>query len=84
MDERESRQLNGTVTSGEVARWLQRHERDSAQIHRDMQRLITKLDDRTDRINLRVSIIFAVVSVLWAIFLVIAPLLRQLVGLPSG
>ena len=85
-DERDSRQYGngGPVTSAELARWLQRHEASSNRTHEELARIIEKLDERTDRINLRVTVIFAVVSVLWAIFLVIAPLLRQLIGLPGG
>lgn len=46
--------------------------------------MIQKLDERTDRLAMRVSIIFAVVAVLWAIFLVIAPILRNFLGLDGG
>ena len=79
---------NGPVTAAEVARWMERHERDSIQAHRDMLRIIEKqdsridaLDDRTDRMGTRISIIFAVVAVLWSIFLVIAPVIRTVLGL---
>ena len=46
--------------------------------------MIEKLDNRTDSIATRVTTIFAVVAVLWAVFLVLAPLIRILVGVPSG
>lgn len=72
------------VTASEVARWMERHEREASLQHREMMQLIQRLDDRTDRINLRVTVIFAVVSVLWAIFLVLAPFLRIVLGLPNA
>ena len=71
-------------TAAEVARWVERHERDSIQAHRDLLRMIQKLDDRTDRISTRVTVIFAVVSVLWSIFLVVVPILRTWLGLSNG
>ena len=72
------------VTAGEVARWVERHERESTQAHRDMVRLITKLDERTDALATRVAVVFSVVAVLWAIFLVVAPVLRTFLGLSNG
>lgn len=73
-----------SVTVGELARRFDRHERDSAELHRDLQRIISKLDTRTDALTTRVSIVFAVVAVLWAVFLVLAPLIRVVFGLPDG
>jgi hypothetical protein len=75
---------DGLPSTGEVARRLDRHEARSEQLHRDMIRMIEKLDHRTDSIATRVSVIFAVVAVLWAVFLVVAPLIRVLFGVPNG
>lgn len=69
------------VTLGEVARWLERHERDSEKTHSELAELAKKLDERTDQLSTRISVIFSVVAVLWAIFLVIAPVIRQWIGL---
>ncbi len=67
------------------------HERTSERLHRDQLRMIEKLDeriskvdDRTDVLATRITVVFSVVAVLWAIFLVIAPLIRFLVGIPSN
>ena len=46
--------------------------------------MIQKIDERTDHISTRVTVIFAVVSVLWALFLVVAPVIRQVLGLSDG
>jgi len=78
------RERNHAVSASEVARWMERHERESTQTHRDLTRMIAKLDERTDKLSTRIAIIFAVVAVLWSIFLVIAPVLRGLLGLTSG
>lgn len=75
---------NDEISTGEIARRLDRHERRSEEAHQQFARMINKLDERTDKINLRVTVIFAVVSVLWSIFLVIAPVLRGVLGLPGG
>lgn len=80
---RRRRDDNG-ITIGELARRLDRHEQTAAQLHRDAMRLISKLDARTDALTTRISIVFAVVAVLWAIFLVFAPLIRVIIGAPSG
>ena len=88
---RRRRHDDDPVTVGELARRFDRHERDSLTIHRDLQRLLSKIDervdlidDRTDHTNARVAVIFAVVAVLWAIFLVAAPLIRGMLGLPNA
>lgn len=69
------------ISSSEVARRLDRHEELSDAVHEDLVRLVRKLDERTDRISTRVTVIFAVVSVLWSLFLVIYPLIRSFLGL---
>lgn len=80
----ERRGYHEPVTTSEVARWMERHEADSDRTHEKLVQMIEKLDERTDRLALRVTVIFAVVSVLWAIFLVLAPFIRLLIGLPGG
>lgn len=79
------------VTLGELARRMDWHERNSERLHRDQLRMIEKLDerithvdDRTDVLATRITVVFSVVAALWAIFLVIAPLLRALIGVPAG
>jgi hypothetical protein len=72
------------ISIGEVARRLDRHEQRSEEAHQQFAKMINKLDERTDKINIRVTVIFSVVAVLWSIFLVIAPVLRGLLGLPSA
>ena len=72
------------VTAGEVARWVERHERSSDRTHRDLAALISKLDERTDALVVRVAVVFAVATALWGILVLIAPFLRDLIGLPSG
>lgn len=69
------------ISPAEVARRLDRHEELSDEVHRDLVTLVRRLDERTDRISTRVTVIFAVVSVLWSLFLVIYPLLRSFLGL---
>lgn len=71
------------VSAGEVARWQQRHEDQSDRAHRDFARMISALDDKTDKLTVRVAVILGVSSVLWAILLVLAPILRPLLGLPA-
>lgn len=80
----ERRGYHEPVTVSEVARWMDRHERDSDETHREIAKLVERLDERTDRLALRVTVIFAVVSVLWAIFVVVAPFVRVILGLPGG
>lgn len=77
-----------TITVGELARRLDKHEDDTTALHRDQLRMIErldakieKLDARTDTLATRIQVVFSVVAVLWAIFLVIAPALRALLGL---
>jgi hypothetical protein len=79
------------VTAGEVARWQARHEAQSDETHRSIYRVldaqsarIDAADDRADALAIRVSTIVAVASVLWAILLITAPLIRDLIGLPRG
>lgn len=72
------------ITIGELARRFDRHEQQSDRLHRDQLRMINKLDDRTDTLATRITVVFSVVAVLWALFLVIAPLLRTLLGVPGG
>ena len=64
-------------TPAEVNRRLDRHEDRSDEIHRDLTELVRKLDERTDRLATRITVIFSVVAVLWSIFLVIAPVIRS-------
>ena len=71
------------VSAGEVARWQQRHEDQSDRVHLDLRRMLEALDDKTDKLTVRVAVILGVSSVLWAILLVLAPLLRPILGLPS-
>lgn len=71
------------VSAGEVARWQERHETQSDRTHRDLQRMISSLDEKTDKLTVRVAVILGVSSVLWAILLVLAPIVRPLLGLPS-
>lgn len=73
-----------TISAGELGRRLDRHEEDSDEIHRDLIQLVRRLDDRTDHLSTRITVVFSVVAVLWAIFLVIAPVLRGMLNLPSG
>lgn len=72
------------VTAGEVARWVERHERDSTQAHRDLQRMIRVLDERTDKLTVRIAVIFAVATALWSVLLAVAPWVRAILGLPNG
>lgn len=72
------------VTTGEVARWVERNEREHRREHEDVRRLLSKLDDRTDVLATRITVIFAVVAVLWSVFLVVAPFLRSFLGIPNG
>jgi hypothetical protein len=69
------------VTAGEIARRLDRHEELSDELHRDLVRMVRKLDERTDHLSTRITVIFSVVAVLWSIFLVIAPVIRTWLGL---
>lgn len=64
------------VTAAEVWRRLDRHEEQSDELHRDMVAMIRSLDERTDKLSTRITVIFSVVAVLWSIFLVIAPVIR--------
>ena len=72
------------VTTGEVARWVERNESAHREEHADIRRLLEQIDNRTDKISTRVSVIFAVVAVLWSIFLVLAPFIRAVLGIPNG
>lgn len=72
------------VTAGEVARWVERHERDSNQAHRELRRLIEVIDERTDKLTVRIAVIFAVATAAWSVLLAIAPWLRAALGLPNG
>lgn len=45
--------------------------------------MLNALDDKTDKLTVRVAVILGVSSVLWAILLVLAPILRPLLGLPN-
>lgn len=79
------RRDDDSITIGELARRLDRHEQQSSEIHRDQLQMIRKLDSRTDRLTTRVTVVFSVVAVLWALFLVIAPVIRVLFfGQASG
>lgn len=78
---RASDRLPPTVSSAEVARWLERHERESDRIHDDLVDLVRRLDKRTGELSTRITVIFSVVAVLWSIFLVIAPAVRSMLGL---
>lgn len=69
---------------GELARRFDTHERATERTHRELARMIEKLDARTDVIATRVTVVFSVVAVLWALFLVIAPYLRAVLGVPTG
>lgn len=64
-------------TAAELGRRFDRHEERSDELHRDLVDMIRKLDDRTDRLSTRITVIFSVVAVLWSIFLVIAPVIRS-------
>jgi hypothetical protein len=75
---------HGYISVGELGRRLDRHEDDSDEIHRDLVQLVRRLDERTDHLSTRITVVFSVVAVLWAIFLVIAPVLRGMLNLPSG
>lgn len=66
------------ISVGELARRMDKHERDTAELHRDQLRMIRKLDDRTDALATRITVVFSVIAVLWALFLVVAPLVRVL------
>jgi hypothetical protein len=83
-DRRRMRRDDDQISTAEVARRLDRHEKREEIAHQQFARMINKLDERTDKINIRVTVIFSVVAVLWSIFLVIAPVLRGLLGLPSA
>jgi hypothetical protein len=72
------------VTVGEVARWQMSHERRSDREHRDIRDLISGLDERTDKLTIRVAVIIGVSSVFWAVLLAIAPFLRAVLGLSNG
>lgn len=72
------------ITLGELARRFDRHEQQSDRLHRDQLRMINKLDDRTDQLATRITVVFSVVAVLWALFLVVAPVLRAWLGVPGG
>lgn len=72
---------HGTITTGELGRRLDRHEERSAEVHRDLIHLVRKLDERTDHLSTRITVVFAVVGVLWAIFVVLAPIIREWIGL---
>ena len=72
------------ITLGELARRLDRHEQQSDRLHREQLRMIEKIDARTDILSTRVAVIFAVVAVLWAIFLVLAPAIRTFLNLSNG
>lgn len=72
------------VTVGEIARWQMAHERRSDREHRDIRDLITGLDERTDKLTIRVAVIIGVSSVFWAVMLAVAPFLRAVLGIANG
>ena len=79
------------VTTGELARWVERSDREQRAEHREIRRILERQDeritsesDRTDRLSTRVTVIFSVVAVLWSVFLVRAPFIRAVLGLPNG
>ena len=78
------RSTDFTPTVGEVARRLDRHEDQTDEIHRNIVRMIEKIDERTDALVVRVAIVFAVATVLWGIIVLLAPFLRGLLGWPGG
>lgn len=74
---------HGTITTGELGRRLDRHEAASEETHRDLVHLVRKLDERTDHLSTRITVVFSVVAVLWAMFLVFAPFIRAVLGIPG-
>lgn len=70
------------ITIGELSRRFEKHERDAELLHRDIHEIVRKLDDRTDALATRITVVFSVVAVLWAVFLVVAPLIRVVLGVP--
>jgi hypothetical protein len=68
-------------TVGEIARRLDRHETRSERLHRDMIRMIERLDERADTLTVRVAIIIGVAGIVWSVLVVIAPVLRSAFGL---
>lgn len=81
---RRRRSDGDSITVGELARRLDYHEQRAETLHREQLEMIRKLDERTDVLTTRVQVIFAVVAVLWAIFLVLAPAIRTVLGIGGG
>jgi hypothetical protein len=75
---------NEPVTAGEVARWQHRHERQSDRAHEDIYKLVRSLDEKTDKVTIRVAVIIGVSSVAWAVLLALAPFLRAILGISNG
>lgn len=77
-----SKRSDDPVTMGELGRWMERHERMSDEVHRDLAQLIRQLDDRTDKLATRMAVIFALGTAGYSILLLLAPIVRSLIGLP--
>lgn len=66
-----------------LSKQLDQHIIDARREHREFTDAIKGLDDRTDRIATRVSVAFAVVGAIWAIVIVLLPIIRDLLRIPS-
>lgn len=72
------------ISVGELARWLERHEIAAERLHAQQLRMIEKLDARSDLLAQRIAIAFGVVAILWAVFVILAPFVREFLGIANS